>query len=177
MIIWLNGCFGVGKTETAKALHEMIDNSHIYDPEQVGYFLWDNFPEPLKRKGDFQDIELWRKFNFEYIEYMYKNFDGDIIIPMTLVNPGYYHEIIGKLQTNGVEIRHFILLASKETVVGRLIHRGEEENSWAEQQIDRCLSAFEKDIIGEKIDTGVLTVDGVANRIMKKCFGDEIQDD
>ena len=172
MIIWLNGCFGVGKTETAKVLHEMIDNSHIYDPEQVGYFLWDNFPEPLKRRGDFQDIELWRKFNLEYIEYMYKNFDGDIIIPMTLVNPSYYYEIIGKLRNNGVEMRHFILLASKETVVGRLINRGEEENSWAEQQIDRCLSAFDKDIPGEKIDTGTLTVHDIAKYIMEKCFGE-----
>ena len=35
MIIWINGCFGVGKTETANRLGEMIENSHIYDPEQV----------------------------------------------------------------------------------------------------------------------------------------------
>ena len=63
MIIWLNGCFGVGKTATANRLYDLIENSHIYDPEQVGAFLWDNFPPPLKYKGDFQDIELWRTFN------------------------------------------------------------------------------------------------------------------
>jgi len=114
MIIWINGCFGVGKTETANRLGEMIENSHIYDPEQVGAFLWDNFPAPLKRKGDFQDIELWRKFNYEYIKYIYHNFNGHIIIPMTLVNSDYYHEIIGKLQTDGMELHHFILTAPKE---------------------------------------------------------------
>ncbi len=171
MIIWLNGCFGVGKTETAKALHNLIDNSHIYDPEQVGYFLWDNFPEPLKRKGDFQDIDLWRKFNFEYIKHMYENFDGHIIIPMTLVNQDYYREIVDELQNNGVDIRHFILLASKETVVGRLIHRGEEKESWAEQQIDRCFKAFNEFIRGEKVETDKMTINEVAEYILKKSFG------
>ena len=58
MIIWLNGCFGVGKAATATMLHKFIANSHIYDPEQVGAFLWDNFPEPLKRKGDFQAMTM-----------------------------------------------------------------------------------------------------------------------
>lgn len=170
MIIWINGCFGVGKTATATMLHHLIANSHIYDPEQVGAFLWDNFPEPLKRKGDFQDIELWRKFNYEYIEYMYRNFDGHIIIPMTIVNPNYYQEIIGKLQEKGIEIRHYILLASKDVVVERLIHRGEKKESWAETQIDRCFAAFDKDIFGCKIDTNKMSVKEVAESIFRKCF-------
>ena len=170
MIIWINGCFGVGKTETANVLHTLLKKSHIYDPEQIGYFLWDNFPEPLKRKGDFQDIEIWRKFNYEYIKYMYHNFDGHIIIPMTLVNIDYYNEIIGKLQNEGIEIHCFILLAQKDIVIERLIYRGEEKGSWAEQQIDRCFNAFKRDICGEKIDTSSLTTNEVAEYIFKKCF-------
>ena len=170
MVIWINGCFGVGKTQTANTLHNLLKNSYIYDPEQMGAFLWDNFPEPLKRKGDFQDIYLWRSFNCEYIRYVYNNFDGHIIIPMTLVNPDYYHEIIGKLQMDGVELRHFILTASKETIVERLLHRGEEKGSWAEQQIDRCLNAFSETINGEKIDTDNKTIDDVAEYILNRCF-------
>lgn len=170
MIIWLNGCFGVGKTATATMLHKFIANSHIYDPEQVGAFLWDNFPEPLKRKGDFQDIELWRKINCEYIEYMYRNFDGHIIIPMTIVNSNYYQEIIGKLQEKGIEIRHYILLASKDVVIERLIHRGEEKESWAEKQIDRCIAAFDNDISGNKIDTNRMSIPKVAEFIFRDCF-------
>ena len=172
MIIWLNGCFGVGKTATAAMLHKLIVNSHIYDPEQVGAFLWENFPEPLKRKGDFQDIELWRKINYEYIEYMYRNFDGHIIIPMTIVNSNYYQEIIGKLQEKGIEIRHYILLASKDVVIERLIHRGEEKESWAEKQIDRCFAAFDNDISGYKIDTNRMSVKQVAESIFRECFLD-----
>lgn len=170
MIIWINGCFGVGKTQTANKLHELLENSHIYDPEQVGAFLWDNFPAPLKRRGDFQDIELWRKFNYEYIKYMYQNFDGHIIIPMTIVNSDYYNEIIGKLQADGVKLYHFILSASKDTVIYRLFQRGEEQGSWAEQQIDRCFNAFNKNICGEKIDTNNMTSNEVAEYILNKCL-------
>ncbi len=170
MIIWINGCFGVGKTETANRLQGLIENSHIYDPEQVGAFLWDNFPVPLKRKGDFQDIELWREFNYKYIKYIYHNFDGHIIIPMTLVNPDYYHEIIGKLQADGIELLHFILKAPKDVIVERLIHRGEEKGSWAEQQIDRCIKAFDGSIHGEVVDTEKMSVNEVTEYILKKCF-------
>jgi len=170
MIIWINGCFGVGKTATANRLHDLLANSHVYDPEQVGAFLWDNFPEPLKRKGDFQDISLWRKFNYEYIEYMYHNFNGHIIIPMTIVNPDYYQEIIGNLQANGLEIRHFILSASKGIVIDRLLRRGEEKESWAEKQIDRCMHAFDKEISGYKIDTDGLSINEVAECIFRECF-------
>lgn len=170
MIIWLNGCFGVGKTETANILHLLLENSHVYDPEQIGAFLWDNFPESLKRKGDFQDIDMWRLFNYEYIKYMYYNYDGHIIIPMTIVNSDYYNEIIGKLQNDGIEIHHFILMASKETIIERLIHRGEERNSWAEQQIDRCLNAFAESICGEKIDTTKFSACEVAKNICNKIL-------
>jgi len=119
MILWLNGCFGVGKTETANKLHQKIAFSHIYDPEQVGYFLWDNFPDALRRKGDFQDIEIWRDCNYRIIKYMYQNFAGHIIIPMTLVNPDYYNQIVGKLQNDGIVVHHFILggkLKQKEEI-------------------------------------------------------------
>jgi hypothetical protein len=101
---------------------------------------------------------------------MYRNYDGHIIIPMTIVNPDYYQEIIGKLQEKGIEIRHYILLASKDVVIERLIHRGEEKESWAEKQIDRCSAAFDKHIRGYKIDTNKMSVKEVAESIFRKCF-------
>lgn len=152
MIIWINGAFGIGKSTAAELLHSQIENSHIYDPEQVGYFLWDNFPENMKRKGDFQDIKIWRSINYEIIKHMYENFDGTIIIPMTITNLDYYNEILGRLMDNKIEIYHFILSADKNSIKERLINRGEEENSWPEQQIDRCIKAFEN-MNGIKIDT------------------------
>ena len=34
----------------------------------------------------------------------------------------------------------------------RLHGRGDEHNSWAEQQVERCLAAFEHDIPGITVD-------------------------
>jgi len=50
MIIWLNGAFGIGKSTIAELLHSKIEISHKYDPEQVGYFLWDSFPTEMKEE-------------------------------------------------------------------------------------------------------------------------------
>ncbi|HBD65376.1 MAG TPA: tunicamycin resistance protein, partial [Clostridiales bacterium] len=44
MIIWINGAFGSGKTQTANELHRRIKNSYVYDPENIGFFIRDNIP-------------------------------------------------------------------------------------------------------------------------------------
>lgn len=167
MIIWINGSFGTGKTTTAEILKKKLTNAHIYDPEQVGYFLWDNFPPEMKQKGDFQDIEIWRSINYAVIQHLYHTFDGYIIIPMTLVNKQYYDEIIGRLKQDGAVLRHFILTASKKNIVERLLRRGEQSHSWAEQQIDRCLTAFQNEIPGIQIDTDSLDAESAEKTILE----------
>ncbi len=44
MIIWLNGAFGAGKTQTAYALRRRLPGSYVYDPENIGYCLPHNVP-------------------------------------------------------------------------------------------------------------------------------------
>lgn len=168
MIIWLNGAFGSGKSTIAELLHKKLKHCHVYDPEQVGYFLWDNFPHELTRKGDFQDIKMWRDFNYQLIRYMDDNYDGILIVPMTIVNIDYYNEIIGNLIKDGVDVKHFILMANKDTIKHRLINRGEGTNSWAEQQIDRCLQAFNT-ISGTKIDTDKLDLMKIVDFIIEEA--------
>ncbi|MHC1747106.1 MAG: AAA family ATPase [Cellulosilyticaceae bacterium] len=168
MIIWLNGAFGSGKSTLAELLHKKLKHSHLYDPEQVGYFLWDNFPKELKCKGDFQDIKIWREFNYKLLRYMNDNYEGILIVPMTIVNIEYYNEIIGNLIKDGIAVSHFILMADKDTIKQRLINRGEPANSWAEQQIDRCLHAFNI-INGTKIDTDKLDLIEMVNLIMAEA--------
>ena len=168
MIIWINGSFGVGKTTTAKLLQDKLEKAYIYDPEQVGYFLWDNFPSGLARQGDFQDIEIWRSINVQVIKHLHTTYDGDIIIPMALVNRQYYDEIIGRLEQDGITVRHFILTAPKEKIIARLRGRGDEPGCWAEQQVERCLTAYKHDIPGVKIDTDGMDAEAVVEFILKE---------
>ncbi|WP_143765096.1 MULTISPECIES: hypothetical protein [unclassified Paenibacillus] len=46
---------------------------------------------------------------------------------MTLVNPDYCREIIGKLIDGGIELYHFSLCASRETLLKRLSIRVKEK--------------------------------------------------
>lgn len=164
MILWINGAFGVGKTETAKVLHRKIANSFIFDPENAGVYIHASIPETLK-KGDFQDFPMWRSINFEMIRYLAEHYDGTLLIPMTITNRIYYDELVGKLAER-LDVRVFLLCAKRETILSRLISRGETEDGWAAQQVDRCLTAFEKDIPGEKIWTDRIGIEEVTESIL-----------
>ena len=176
MIIWVNGAFGAGKTQTAHELKRRIPNSIIYDPEQVGFFINKNIPKELT-KGDFQHHEIWREFNFKTLKYIHSHFNGTIIVPMTIVNPQYYEEIIGRLKDDRIDVQHFVLGASRETLQKRLKSRFEKKNSWPEQQINRCMTGLEHDIFDGRIDTNNLTTEQVAETIASKLHIQLITDE
>lgn len=160
----MNGAFGSGKTQTSYELQRRIPNSLVYDPENIGYFINRNIPKEI-RKGDFQDYCIWRELNYTTLKYIDSAYDGVIIVPMTLVNPQYFEEIVGKLRENGVIVNHFVLWASKGTLQKRLRSRGERKNSWGERQIDRCIQGLSNDIFKHRIETDKLTIESVVETI------------
>lgn len=162
MIIWINGAFGVGKTQTAYELHRRIENSFVYDPEEIGYFIRDHVPV---QKNDFQDFPIWRSFNFDILKYLDEIYSGVIIVPMTVTRPEYYDEMIQRLKRSGVMVYHYILCAEAKTIQKRLKKRFERKGCWAEQQIQRCINAFEQDIVHTKIWTDHKTVCAAAEEI------------
>ena len=86
---------------------------------------------------------------------------GPVIVPMTVTNKQYYDELISKLRLEQVEVHHYILYANKSTLLKRLRKRFEYETSWAAQQIDRCLVAFQNEITEGIIQTDAMTIDEV----------------
>ena len=171
MIIWINGAFGSGKTTTAYELNRRLPDSFVYDPENVGYFIRRNAP-PAFSKGDFQNIPLWREMNYKTISLIASRYTGTLLIPMTLVDPEYYNEIIGKLEADGLDIRHFILYASKQEILRRLRFRSSRlfgGDNFAVDSIDRCLNAFDNHITEVRIDTENMGVDDVVKDIAKRC--------
>jgi len=171
MIIWINGAFGSGKTSVAEAIDNKTENSFIYDPENVGYFLWGVFPDEMKRKGNFQHIGMWREFNYRILRYINDNTDKVIIIPMTVYVRQYYDEIIGTLRKDGVDVKLFILSASKRTIIGRLVKRGDAADGWAAQHIGACLEFFAADTESVNIDTENKSINEIADSIIKLSFG------
>ena len=168
MIIWINGAFGSGKTQTAYELNRRLDNSFVYDPENIGFFLGKNMPDKIVQ-GNFQDQPLWRLINYEIIKNICEKYDGNLIIPMTIYNKNYFEEIIGKLMSDGMKIDHYILGANKETIIKRLSKRFDNKNSWPAKMVDICINGF-KDLMEKSIyiDTEKLNLCEVVEKIAEK---------
>ena len=164
MIIWINGAWGAGKTQTCAELYRRTEHSFLYDAENAGYFLRKNEPSFLQ-KENFQDEPLWREINFKMLLNISRNYDRIIIVPMTIVNPQYYKEIIARLRENNISVFHFVLYAEKETLKKRLRKRLEFKNSWAYEKINICLKAFENEIFENKIHTDNKSIPDVAEEI------------
>ena len=162
MIIWINGSFGVGKTTTAELLKNKLDKSIIYDLEEIGGFLSNMFNH---EKDDFQDYELWRTLNSDILKYLCSIYKI-VIVPMTITNKNYYDEIINGLQTSGIEIKHFILNASRENIIKRLDSR-KDSTEWAYNQVDRCIKELAKNQFNAKIiNTNNISIEEVTKIII-----------
>jgi hypothetical protein len=163
MIIWLNGAFGVGKTQTAFELHNRIPGSFVFDPEQIGFSLRKITPSEMRK--DFQDHPIWREFTYKSLLYVAENFSGVIIVPMTVVNPLYHDQTVGALCREGLQMYHFTLVASHQTVLHRLRRRGDGSNSWGARQLERCLKSLSDERFAVHLNTEGKTIEGVAEEI------------
>jgi cytidylate kinase len=168
MIVWINGVFGSGKTSVSNELDTRLENSYVYDPEEVGFFIRENIPSKLKN-NDFQDFNLWREFNYKMLSYIHSNYRGTIVVPMTIINKSYFDEIIGKLKSEGIIVKHFTLIASKNILLDRLNRRGDGENSWIHNRIDSYIECFNSEYFKEHIITDKRTIEEITEIIATSC--------
>jgi hypothetical protein len=167
VLLWINGPFGGGKTQTAYELHRRLPGSVVCDPEHVGFGLHRMTPRALR--GDFQDFAAWREGVREVLDLVLRKHDGPVIAPMTLVNAGYFGEVVGRLREDGHEVHHFALLAERATVLRRLRERGwgrgVKWESFAVAKLDECLERLQAPEFAEHIRTDDVPVPGVAAHI------------
>ncbi|MBF6214058.1 AAA family ATPase [Nocardia puris] len=183
MLLWINGPFGGGKTQTAFELHSRLPGSVVCDPEEVGYGLHRTMPPALRR--DFQDYPSWRQGVFEVLDHVVRAHDGVVIAPMTVANPQYFAETVGRLRDAGNEVHHFALLADRETVIERLRDRGLglapvlkavgqadlllRREQFAVDKLDYCLERLSAPEFAEHIRTDTTPVPAVAERIAESA--------
>ena len=167
MIYWINGSYGVGKTTIAEALVKKIKKAYIFDPEAVGNAVRDNHPQELIFSYIFEDYELWRKYNYELLKDISSKYDGDIVVPMTLVRKESYNDIIKKLKDDNIKIGYFFLDGDYQTIHDRILKRGEDEDCWCMKNINMCLDVQKKDVNAVHINTIDKSVDDIANEIIE----------
>ncbi|MFD4410779.1 AAA family ATPase [Streptomyces sp. NPDC058466] len=177
MLLWINGPFGGGKTQTAHEIQRRLPGSVVCDPEHAGFGLRRMMPAELR--GDFQDLASWRQGVVEVLDLALGKHDGVVIVPMTVTNPRYFEETVGRLRELGHDVRHFALLAERETVLKRLRERGFghllryvagkdaplRRESWAVAQLDHCLERLREPEFAEHLWTDHTTVAKTADRI------------
>ncbi|WNM29327.1 AAA family ATPase [Streptomyces sp. Li-HN-5-11] len=177
MLLWINGPFGGGKTQTAHEIGRRLPGSVVCDPEHAGFGLRRMLPPELR--GDFQDLAAWRQGVVEVLDLALTKHDGVVIAPMTVTDSGYFAETVGRLRELGHDVRHFTLLAERETVLKRLRERGFGHllkyvagknaglgrETWAVQQLDHCLQRLREPEFAEHLWTDHSTVPKTADRI------------
>lgn len=174
MLIWINGAFGAGKTLIAHGLQRRLGDAHIADPELLGYSLHKMLPNRSRR--NFQDLPQWRSAVLATLIQAEAACDGQVIVPMSIVRDDYFDEIVGGLRSSGVDVRHYALTATPDTlrrrlrlrsayVIGRALGRNE---TWAMQQIDSCATT----LAGERYATHVSTDDRTPNEVVELIAAD-----
>ena len=150
-VIWVNGAFGVGKTTIAELLVERIEGTTLIDPELVGGLLRVLVPADWQAE-DFQDMPLWRSMTGEAIAGLVSGGRGPLVIPMTVVRHDYFDELVGALRRGGVDVRHFTLLASAETIFSRIDARDGDGTPWARGRVAYCVAALADPRFAEHVD-------------------------
>ncbi|MFJ8108254.1 AAA family ATPase [Streptomyces sp. NPDC096132] len=149
MIVWVNGAFGSGKTTLVEELRPRWPEALVYDPEMVGFVLREIVEVPT---GDFQDLRLWRRQVADLAVGLVEEYGRPVLVPMTLVNPGYVGEVFGALKEAGVDVHHFFLKVSREVLEQRIDGRisfhddpGREERvrRWCKDRIEQCMAAVD----------------------------------
>ena len=176
MLLWINGPFGGGKTQTAHEIRRRLPGSVVCDPEHPGFGLHRMLPPGLR--GDFQDLRSWRQGVVEVLDLTLTRHEGVVIAPMTVTDPGHFAETVGRLRELGHDVHHFTLLAERETVLRRLRERGLgrllgsvlgnsvlRRESWAVRRLDDCLERLREPEFAEHLWTDRVTVPRTADRI------------
>ncbi|MFD4607992.1 AAA family ATPase [Streptomyces sp. NPDC058440] len=176
MLLWINGPFGGGKTQTAHEIQRRLPGSVVCDPEHAGFGLRRMLPPGLR--GDFRDLASWRQGVVEVLDLALTRHEGVVIAPMTVTDAGQFAETVGRLRELGHDVRHFALLAERETVLRRLRERGfghlvgyvagktaVGRETWAVRQLDDCLERLREPEFAEHLWTDHSTVPKTADRI------------
>jgi hypothetical protein len=142
VIIWLNGPFGAGKTTTAQELDHLLPDARIFDPELLGYMLG-HVPK-LPAVDDFQHWPPWRRGVVATATHLLDYLGGVLICPQTVLSEAYWNEFCDGFAAAGVDVRHVVLHAERETLVDR-IERDEVEvgaRQWRLDHLDRYDAAL-----------------------------------
>ncbi|HEX8625619.1 MAG TPA: AAA family ATPase [Allosphingosinicella sp.] len=172
MLIWINGAHGAGKSSVARKLAAAAPGAFVIDPEQIGFMLRRTWPGG--GPPDFQDLPAWRELTVATLRAAAaERAEALLIVPMILANPLYHAEIVDGLRADGIDLRHFTLVASPATLRRRIRRRLDWPRSrrWSLSRVEACSAALEDPAFAEHVATDGLRPAEVAAEIMRRATG------
>jgi chloramphenicol 3-O-phosphotransferase len=166
-VIWINGSFSAGKTTVADLVVAQIPGAFLLDPEWIGYVLRDRLVPPSENPVDFQDLALWRAFTRDAVISAAEQSESVIVVPMTVARSDYFDEIIGAIRKR-VELAHFTLMASRETILSREAARADETGDWAAKTVDRILPELASERYATHLDAETQPPQNLAAEILSR---------
>lgn len=163
-IIWINGPFGAGKTTLVTELAARWPQATVFDPEHLGYLLRAWQPPDVEVE-DFQHLSVWRVLARETAAGLVRDFGRPLLVPMTLLRPTYFDEIVGGLRAAGVPVHHFCLVTDKRTVVARAAERG-DTGDWFPTKYDEYASSLQDRRFATFLDAGALGPPELADAVV-----------
>ena len=165
MILWISGAYGVGKSTLAEALQQSLPNSLIFDAEEVGNAVRENYPN-CPYGYIFEDYPLWSEFCVRLLQDIHTNFHRDILVPMTLLREHSYPRIIQRLKDPGIDVRLILLEASIESVHDRILARGEDEDCWCMENALLAIAGTAALPADLRINTNDCSVESIAAKVL-----------
>lgn len=168
MIVFLNGAFGVGKTSTARVLHEKLPDSLLFDPEWVGTMLRATLKERTEWPGDYQSLPAWRRVVISTVRELRRDYAQLLIIPMTVWRADVWRQLRAGFCAADPELRAFRLTATEETLRSRILGRPEEEgpHGWCLRHMAVAIAALRDHEYGTEIPTDERTPEEIGAAIL-----------
>lgn len=165
MIIWISGAYGVGKSTLAEAMAAKMENALIFDAEEVGNAVRENYPD-CPYGYIFEDYPLWSEFCCLLLKDIHTAFHKDILVPMTLLRRGSY-SMIQRLRDENIRTELVILEADHGTIHDRILSRGEEEGCWCMENIALSREGSAA-LPGFRIPTTGVSVEELVNQVFSR---------
>lgn len=171
MIIWIDGTYGVGKTSTLKQIEVKLKNKKIKVFRSDYFYQKYNKDNPLDGGGATPQNNIkFIKYFRNIIEEQVKKADSDLIIDMSLTQKESKELLFEYFTKKGIEIKHFILTASIDTIKSRIKKDGIRDKglaySYLEQNINFLNINYSEAI---RINTENKKIEEVAKEILQTC--------
>lgn len=119
-ILWINGPFGVSRMQITTLLHQRLENSFVFEPQEMSRALNKLTPKAYDNE---QSHPLWIPLMLDALQHSQKEAAGPVLVPVAVRDLQRHRRLMNGLKDRGLVVHHFTLMARPETIYSQLRKR------------------------------------------------------